>query len=185
MSIRIETEKNSIERAAELLEGVPNGFQTALSRALNRALQEGRTEGVRAVTKQYTVKARDVRPTFRMQRATKNDLDAELSSRGANLELTKFSHRPQTDTTGNKRKQVRVGVKKGGLKPLGQAFVYNGRIFQRLGAARLPVQLKFGNAVPVMLDNDKVVDKIVDTMGKSVDKRITHETERLLSGAVK
>lgn len=180
--INVETEKDSIERAAELLEGVPNGFQTALSRAFNRALQEGRTAGVRAVMKEYTVKARDVRPTFKMQKASKSNLDAELLSRGSNLELNRFSHRPQTDTTGNKRREVRVGVKKGGLKPLGQAFVHKGRIFQRLGAARLPVQLKFSNSVPVMLDNDEVVDKVVETMSKSVDKRLEHETERLLNG---
>lgn len=185
MKFEVETNKNSFEKAAKLLAGIPNGVETAMSRAFNRALQEGRTAGTREVTKQYTVKAKDVRSTFAMKRASKSNLEAELSSKGQRLPLSSFAHRPSTDTTGARRQQVRVGVKKGGLKPLGQAFVHNGRILQRLGSTSYPVQQKFGAAVPSMLNNDDVVDVVVETMNKSVDKRLEHEAGRILEGAVK
>lgn len=185
MSVSIEIKSDAIEKAQKYLAGVPKGFETAMSRSLNRALQEGRTAAVRETTKQYTVKARDVRPTFKMQRASRGNLEASLESKGGRLPLSTFTHRPTTDTTGANRRQVRVSVKKGGLKPLGQAFVHNGRILQRLGRTSYPVQQKFGPSIPSMLDNDEVVDKVVETMGKSVEKRLEHEVGRLLDGAVK
>lgn len=185
MSVSIEIKSDAIEKAQKYLAGVPKGFETAMMRSLNRALQEGRTAAVRETTKQYTIKARDVRPTFKMQRASRADLSASLESNGGRLPLSTFTHRPTTDTTGANRKQVRVGVKKGGLKPLGQAFVHNGRILQRLGRTSYPVQQKFGPSIPSMLDNDEVVDKVVETMGKSVEKRLEHEVGRILDGAVK
>lgn len=185
MSGQIEVKSNSIDKAIKYLSGVPGGFETAMMRASNRALQEGRTAAVREATKQYTVKARDIRPTFKMHRASKANLQASLESKSGRLPLSTFAHRPTTDTTGANRKQVRVSVKKGGLKPLGQAFVHDGRILQRLGRTSYPVQQKFGPAVPSMLDNDEVVDKVVETMAKSVDKRLDHEVGRILDGAVK
>lgn len=185
MSVSIEIKSDAIEKAQKYLAGVPKGFETAMSRSLNRALQEGRTAAIRETTARYTVKASEVRPTFKMTTAHKKNLTASLESKGASLTLSTFAHSPKTDTTGANRKQIRVAVKKSGLKPLGQAFVHNGRILQRLGRTSYPVQQKFGPSIPSMLDNDEVVDKVVETMGKSVEKRLEHEVGRLLDGAVK
>lgn len=182
MRLNVEADKNAFEEAEKLLAGIPGGIEKATSRALNRALQEGRTAATREVTRRYTVKAKEVRPTFKMHKASNSNLEADLTSTGENLPLSSFSHRPSTDTTGAARKQVRVGVKKGGLKPLGQAFIHKGRVMQRLGQSRLPVEQKYGPAVPVILNNDEIVDKVVETMGKSVEKRLEHETNRLLNG---
>ena len=180
--ISVDVEKNSIEKAKNLLSGIPNGFEKAMVRSLNRALQEGRTAGTREASRRYTVKAKEIRPTFKMHRASGSNLEAELSSKGGNLPLSSFAHRPNTDTTGANRKQVRVGVKKGGLKPLGQGFIWKGQVMQRLGKTSYPIQQKYGPAVPVILNNDEIVDKVVETMGEAVDKRLEHETQRILEG---
>ena len=182
MRIGIETEKNAFERASKLLEGIPGGIEKAMVSAQNRALQEGRTAGTREVTKVYTVKAKDVRSSFAMHRASKSDMNAELVSRGKRLPLSTFAHTPKYDTTGANRRQVRVGVLKGGVKPLGQGFIHKGMVMQRLYSHRLPVQQKYGPAIPSMLDNEQVVDKVVETMGNAVDKRLEHETNRILNG---
>lgn len=180
--INVETEKNAFERAEKLLAGIPGGIEKATSRALNRALQEGRTAGTREATRRYTVKAKDVRPTFKMHKASGSNLEAELSSNGRSLPLSAFAHKPNSDTTGARRKQVRVGVKKGGLKPLGQGFIWQGRVMQRLGKSSYPIEQKYGLAVPVILNNEEIVDKVVETMGEAVDKRLEHETQRILDG---
>lgn len=180
--IRIETD--GFEKASKMLVGVPNGIQTALMRSFNRALTEGRTAAVREATARYTVKAKDVRPTFKMSRAKKADLSAELNSTGKRLPLSLYAHKPTTDTTGARRKQVRVGVMKGAVKPLGQGFMWEGRVMQRLGKTSHPIEQKYGPAVPSILDNDQIVDRVTDKMGESVDKRLSHETIRLLEGNV-
>lgn len=181
MKTELKVDKNALETAARRLEGIPDGLNTALMRSFNRALSEGRTAATREVAKQYTLRAKDVRPSFAMQRASKGDLNASLVSRGSRLPLETFAHRPRSDTTGNRRKEIRVGVRRGSLKPVGQAFVHQGQILQRLGSTRLPVQKKFGPAIPTMLEDDQVADLVVETLSKSVDKRLEHETIRMLN----
>lgn len=176
-----ESTLKAIENAKELLSDVPGGVETAMMRAFNRALTQGRTAGTRAVTKSHTVKAKTVRPTFKMYKARRQNLYAELVSRGKNLPLSSFTFRPKTDTTGNKRKPVRVQVKKASaLKPLDRGFVFKGQIFQRLGKPRLPIYPAFGPSAPGMLNNEKVIKAVSETMGESVEKRLEHETKRLL-----
>lgn len=181
MKITAELEK-SIESSQRLLAGIPKGIETATMRAFNRAIQQGRTVATKETTKQYTAKAKDIRPTFKMYRASGSNLEASLVSTGSRLPLTKFKYTPMQDTTGANRKQIRVGVKKGGLKPLGNMFVWKGKIMHRLGDTSLPIQQKFGASVPVMLNNDEVVDAVEEVMMESVSKRLEHETQRLLEG---
>lgn len=185
MKIRIDAKENDLKKAARLLEGVSNAIPSVFSNAMNRAVEQGKTEAVRCVTKEYTVKAKTVRDTLRIKKANKNDLSVELNSRGARLPLRDFQHSPRNDTTGNKRRQIRVAVKRGAMKPLGNSFIYRGRIFTRLGANRLPIEQKFSNAVPVMLNNDKCVYAIQETMEKSMSKRLDYEVRRTLAKAVK
>lgn len=180
--IKVEAVNSSIERAAKLLNGVPKGFEQALVSSLNRALLEGRTAGTREATKRYTVRAGIIRKTMAMHRASKSNLEAELVSRGRRLPLKQFKHKPVTDTTGAKRKQVSVAVRQGTLKPLGQGFIYRGMVMQRLGSNRLPIEQKFSISVPNVLNNEEIVDAIQERMGQSVEKRIAHETERILAG---
>ncbi|MBO7172786.1 MAG: hypothetical protein J6V64_00355, partial [Burkholderiaceae bacterium] len=58
-----------------------------------------------------------------------------------------------------------------------------GRVMQRLGASRLPVEHKYGPAVPLLVGNDEVAQTVVDTLSNAVDKRLSHETRRLLDKA--
>ena len=180
--IKIETDQGALERAAELLAGVPNGIQRALVSSFNRALLEGRTAGTRQAVGLYTLKSGIMRKTMAMHRANKNNLNAELVSRGRRLPMRYYAHKPGRDTTGSKRQQVSVAVRKGSLKPVGQGFIYNGMVMQRVGSSRLPVTQLYSLSVPNILDNEQVVDAIQDRMRQAVHKRLAHETERLLKG---
>lgn len=179
--IRVAVDKGAFARAERLLAGVPGGVQQALVSSLNRALQEGRTAGTREATKRYTLKAGIVRKTMAMHRASKGKFNAELVSRGRRLPLKYYAHKPGHDTTGANRKQVTVGVRKGALKPIGQGFIYRGMVMQRLGETRLPIEQMYSLAVPNILNNDEIVDAVQDKMAESVEKRLTHETERILA----
>lgn len=185
MRIRLEAKESDMKKAVRLLEGVSEAIPSVFSNAMNRAAEQGKTEAIRCVTKEYTVKARTVRETLRIKRANKNDLSVELTSRGTRLPLRDFKHSPRGDTTGKNRKLIRVAVNRGAMKPLGNSFIYRGRIFTRLGKARLPIEQNFSSAVPVMLNNDNCVDSIQETMSKSMSKRLDYEVRRTLTKAVK
>lgn len=191
-SIRITADK-AFDRAKKLLSEVPGGVETALMRALNRAAQSGKAQAVREVRARYTAKAGAIRETLTNTRATLTNLEAEIVSRGSPLNLADFKHTPRTDTTGAARKRVRVSVKKeGGLKPLGQAFVFNGQIFSRTGKFIVAtrgrhkdkrveqVEKKIAPSVPSMIGNPEVVEAIEEKTQETVIKRLDHEVNRIL-----
>lgn len=191
-SIRITADK-AFDQAKKLLSEVPGGVDTALMRAVNRAAQSGKAQTVREVRARYTVKAGDIRKTLTTTKATRTNLEAEIVSRGSPLGLASFKHTPRTDTTGAARKRVRVAVKKeGGLKPLGQTFVFNGQIFSRNGKFIVAtrgrhkdkrveqVEKKIGPSVPSMIGNPEVVEAIEEQTQETVVKRLDHEVNRIL-----
>ena len=176
--------KNALEKAAKLLSEVPNGYEAAVSRSMNRAATAGRSAAVSTIRQEYTIKASTVRRNFTIHKATRSDLEALVTSKGPRIPFGKLQElRPKTDTTGNARKPVRVAVKaRGGLKPLGKSFVYRGKILQRLDTSSLPVQEVYGPAIPVLSGNNEVVDNVEKTMQETFLKRLDHETGYLLGG---
>lgn len=175
--------KNALEKAAKLLSEVPNGYEAAVSRSMNRAATAGRSAAVSTIRQEYTIKASTVRRNFTIHKATRSDLEALVTSKGPRIPLVNYKTRPKTDTTGNARKPVRVAVKaRGGLKPLGKSFVYQGKILQRLDTSSLPVQEVYGPAIPVLSGNNEVVDNVEKTMQETFLKRLDHETGYLLGG---
>lgn len=175
--------KNALEKAAKLLSEVPNGYEAAVSRSMNRAATAGRSAAVSTIRQEYTIKASTVRRNFTIHKATRSDLEALVTSKGSRIPLVNYKTRPKTDTTGNARKPVRVAVKaRGGLKPLGKSFVYRGKILQRLDTSSLPVQEVYGPAIPVLSGNNEVVDNVEKTMQETFLKRLYHETGYLLGG---
>lgn len=176
MSGGFEVTSDMLGRAEKVLKGIPGAAEKAVARALNRALVSGRAEAVRAARSEYTIKAAAVRADFSgMKRARPKDLTAELGARGSPKPLSVYKHAPTSDTTGAKRTQVRVAVKKGGLKPLGQAYIHGGRVMRRLGATRLPVEQKYGPSVPAVLGNMNVSEQIMDKMSETAESRLDHE----------
>lgn len=179
-SIKV-TSDQAIERAKKLLSEVPGGVETALMRSINRAAQAGKTQAVKEVRARYTVKAADVRQTLTTSKATRAKLEAEIVSRGPMLGLAAYKHSPKTDSTGANQKRVRVSVKRdGGMKPLGQAFVWHGKIMQRVGKKRLPIEKKLGPSIPSIIGNQEVVEAIEERTEEMIVKRLDHEVNRIL-----
>lgn len=172
----------SIDLAQRRLVDIPQGAEAAAARAFNRALIAGRTAATREITRRYTVKAKDVRRTFALKKASRTHLDAELISTGKALPLRAFSHNPTADTTGAKRKPIRVTIKAGEAYSLVRAFVWRGNIFERLGEKRLPIRKMSGPSVPSMLGNRDIVEEVQEVMNDTAAKRLEHELRRLAEG---
>lgn len=179
-----DAEIEQISQAARYLAGIPDGVERAVLNAMRRAILEARTAGARKVREVYAVKYGDILRSFCMtRRPSRNDLTGEITSRGSKLMINKFRYRPTHDTTGNRHRPVRVSVKKeGGLKPLGQAFVHEGKVFQRLGKPSYPIRPVYALAIPQMLDNVEVVKTVQGTMVNRTNARLDHEIYRLLNG---
>jgi hypothetical protein len=181
--ISVMNVETNIDYAYKVLAGIQDGAPRAILNALNRSIYEGRTAGIQAVRETYAIKAGDVREYISMHRASRNDLNAELWSRGKKMPISLFRYRPQSNTTGNRRKRIRVSVMKaGGLKPLGQAFVWKAGVWQRVGDTSRPIRPVKALAVAELLNNPYVVEVTQETMVAAFEKRFHHEVYRLLNG---
>ena len=158
---------------------------TALSRALNRAAANAKTNAVKKVREKYSVKAADVRKTINVINANKNTLAARVKSEGTRIPLIKFNVKPSTPRTKKPPKVLKVQVKKDGLKDLVGGFVANingDKVFKRTSKTRLPIEQLFGPAVPQMLGTKDMREYIESEAAKVFDQRLEHEIHRIQEG---
>lgn len=174
------------ERAKDILRGIENGYETAVMRALNRSVRRTSSRIVRAVKSTYTAKQKYISRDMTVRTATMKHLEAMVFIQGERLPMRAFTFRPKTDTTGNARKPVKVSVlKKGGMKTLGQSFVWNGLVLRRRGKSSLPVDTVYGPSVPSMAGNEAVTAEIENVLRDAFQKNLDHEVDWILKSADK
>lgn len=181
-SFTFKIDEKAIENAKLLLSRTPNGTQKAVSRAINRALNSMRTEATKGVRQHYYVQAKSVNETFKINRASQNNLSGSLISRGKRLRVDKFRVKPNRDTTGKNRTAVKIEIKKGSTFIAEKGFVHKSTVFQRIGPKRLPIKVVLGASVPQMLQNANVKDNVEKAGLNTFNKRINHEVKALLKG---
>lgn len=166
MQLSIKTNFPDVQRQLSKLHADLVGPVTA--RAINRTLEQGRTQVVRSITAEYNVKAKDVRDTLRIDKATVKGgrfmVSGFLESktkRGRSVNMIRFGAR-QT------KQGVTVKIKRGGPRHLiTGAFIANrdnsagGTVFVRKGKARLPIQGKTTIGMPQMFNARKVKKVVV------------------------
>ena len=178
--------KDQIDHAKRMLVGFEDQIPKAASRAINRALENARSNFVKDVRESYHLKARDVRDTIKITRARHNDLVGEVKSTGSPLPLSSFKVRPST-VNGRRRIPLRVSVRKGQVSELDRAFnarVGGGvKVFERVGKSRLPIKKLYGPSVPQALGNDQIVNEVAKKARETLNDRLDHEINRILDGA--
>lgn len=174
-----------IERAHLLLRGVRGGAPKALARAINRSVQNARSNMVRSVREEYTAKAKAIRETISISKASSSNLEAVVKSVSPPLPLRDFQVSPKTQN-GKRRSPIRVAIKKGRKTSFDRTFVVRTggsiNVFERVGKSRLPIKKLFGPSVPQMIGNEKVITRISYGATAVMGKRLDHEINRLLEG---
>lgn len=104
-----------------------------------------------------------------------------ISFGGSVLPLLTFN------TKYSKNGLVQTQVKRnGGAATLQHAFaasIYGPiAIFERQGKSRFPVEQKYGPSTGHMMQNDKVIEQMSQTIQNTYDSRIEHEILRVLNG---
>ena len=180
-SVKVTSVK-ALERASKRLSEVPGGVEKALMRAINHETSKLKTLLKKRVREHYSILDRDVEKTLSVSKATRSNLEAEIVSRGPALGLHHYRYSPKgEDTTGANRKRVRVSVRReGGMKPLGQAFVWRGKIMQRVGKDRFPVEKLSGPSIPSIIGNPEIAEGIEEMADEMIADRIDHEVKNIL-----
>ncbi|MCT4543291.1 MAG: phage tail protein [Vallitalea sp.] len=161
-----------------------NKAPTAISRALNRAAANAKTNTSKKVREGYNIKAKTIRETIDVNKANKNKLRSSVKSKGEKVSLSKFKVSPANPRPTRPPKVLKVSVKKDtGLKEILGAFVANingNKVFERTTKSRLPIKQLYGPAVPQMLGNEVVRKSIEEEARKTYLTRLEHEINRVL-----
>ncbi len=180
--MKIEINKDDIQNAETFIKGFGKEGERAIIRSMNRAIMGVRTDSVKAVKQEYNVKPTAVRKSFQIQKAKGNIFQAIAIASGNRIPLINFGARPNKPGCRKPAVGVRVKVKKT-PKVLKHSFVARMRksghvgIFQRLGKDRLPIDQKFGPAIPQMLGNPQVRDEIRKNALSRLSKNLNHEID--------
>ena len=167
-------------RAERALKNIPGGLWRAVYSAMGRTLSHGKTALRREIQKEYTVEAATVRKALSSRRVKSSDLvQAQICVKSTNLLASQFSLQPQTDTTGTKRAEVRLGIRKSSSRRIERGFVSKGVAFKRKGSASYPIEPVFGPAVPGLVDDD-MIDTVRSDAKGTFEKRLDHEVKRIL-----
>lgn len=167
------------------LSEIPGAAENAASRAINRALAGARTDATKAAGSTYTIKRQDIRKTYRIERASKKELQGRLLSVGRRLGFFHYRVRPVTDTTGNKRRPVRVEIRKGSPFYVTDGFVWRGKVMQRDGPKRMPIHKMDGPAPPQLLASPALAASVTEKMQSRFEQRLEHEVAAILKGFTK
>lgn len=151
------------------------------AKALNKTAKDARKKLADKARDAYTVKTGKFNASMRIKSATAGNLDAIIRSTGSPLTLTSFSHRG-----GGKGAAASAQVVKGsGFKALNKGGIkawkgMNGLIWQRQGAARLPIKALKSNSIPVMIGSEKHVYGIIKPdIQSDLNKNIEAEIKKL------
>ena len=104
-----------------------------------------------------------------------------ISYAGSVLPLLTFNTKYSRD--GRVQTQVK---RNGGASTLQHAFVASiygpVAVFERVGAPRFPVEQKYGPSTAHMMQNDRVIEQMDETIRETYEKRMEHEISRVLNG---
>lgn len=181
----ITIDANLIREVEVQLGSFKNKAPAVISRALNRATANAKTNAVKKVREEYIIKAKDVRDTIKVTKANRKSLGAVVSSTGGHIPLIKFKVSPKTARPKKQPKILKAAVKKDGLKEVIGAFVANvngDKVFKRTSRSRLPIEQLFGPAVPQMLGNVDIKTYVETEAMKTFNRRLDHEMNRILEG---
>jgi len=186
MNVSVDVDRRLLNDVRDRLGEMSNKAPNVISKSLNRALTNVAANVSKETRKEYNIKAGDVKHTLSKTRASKSALTAIVSSKGNPIPLDKFKVSPRT-VQPNRKRAIKIGVKKGGMKATLGAFVsdINGiKVFKREGKKRLPINRLYGPSVPQMLANEEIRNKINGEGAETFNRRLDYEINRILGQGV-
>ena len=176
--------------AQKVLGHIPEAVPKATASAINRAAEGGRTDAVKKAREIYVIPAGRVRETIDIRKAQPSNLLAMVLARGRPRALSYFRITPGKPTKRRPKDGVHVQVKRGEGGTISKSFVAkmaSGHVgvFNREGAAKFPIEQRYGPSVPQMLGSPTVTQFVEEGAQRRLGERLDHEINRILRGCGK
>lgn len=174
-----------LKLAQKEIKNIRDTIPKAYYSAIQRTGQMVKTRSSRLVREKYYVKSAEVKDRIKLRRGSVKNPFAEIRAKGNNIPIIKFRATPK-QVTPRRPKVQKVGVKKAGNKPLKGAFIAkvggggHVGVFKRAGRRRLPIEEVYGPAVPVMMNEPRIIKDLEEFASEKFKDRLDHEIKRRL-----
>ncbi len=178
-----------LKKAEMQLGDLKHKAPVVVSRSLNRAVANINTNLSRHARKIYYLKAKTIRSTMTVKKATTRDLRAMTTSKGQRTPLKYFEVIPGEYDYHHPEDAIPMEVavrKKSGTHKLKHAFIspkMNDHIFERKTKKRFPLRKLTSLAVPQAFKDKNLRKTVRETAMEIYKKRFDHEIKRLLEAS--
>lgn len=183
----IEIDASDLQKAAELLQGMPGAAQKAAKTAIKKSIRGAKKDATQKAKERYTIKPTYITRTMKFSFAA---LGATLTSRGRVNDLAYFKHKP----TAVPKRRPPAGqylysqVVKGQGGTIAHAFLAKMKsghvgVFRRTaGNSSLPIEKLSGPSTPQMLESPSVREYVETRAQERLSKELDHEVNAFLMG---
>lgn len=200
--IKISIRNNFPQVAAQLNRLSQDVGDKAMVRALNKTVDQGKTEMSRKISQEFRISRADAVQRLAVRKASVKGgalrfeaiLEATRRGKGRSMNLIHFVEQKVTLAEAKRRRkagdlaQLRFQIKRtGGKKVLPGAFIANkGRtVFIRTGKQRLPIKALNTIDVVQMFNTQRINSVVREVMLKKFDANFRRELRAVLKGYVK
>ncbi len=164
-------------------------MRQVLQRGVAYAGDRAKTQVTRALTAQTGLKRATIVRAIKVKRPNYGDLTYEMRTRGGDISLKYFAPRETRKGVSAKpfgQRQVFAGsFLKGGRFPNRVPLNMGGHVFQRSGAARVPIELlDSGVVIPAEMVKGATADAFTSTVARVLPQRVEHEITRATRGVI-
>lgn len=191
VGVSLSVDQARLDELKKVLAHIPRGAETALARALNRALEGARREAIDGITRRYAVKSSYLRDRkFRILKAKPGNLAAWIIASSPKVPVGKFVLKPgnpprQKGIPVKARKTASSEILQGNVREWPHAFIAQMRsghvgLFSRKEGTR-KITERMGPSVPQMLGQSTVINAVLDRAGELLDKELDRQVRLLLT----
>lgn len=180
--VEVTIDGKQIAKLQKALGHIKDGVPKALSGAINKTLNRGRTVVRREIRKTYLIKQKDI--PIKVKGASVGRLGGEIRIDDGMMPLNKFKLSPKGVQRRAHKKPIFAQVKKGAGGTLGRAFMTSfGGPFARRGRERFPIKFLRTISAPIMATQPSVGPAANAEMSKALAKNMDNQIVRVMAGA--
>jgi len=179
--VEVKFDKAKLKRIEKTLKGVPGAMPKVMTRGINRTATMSRTEIIRRISANVSLKKKTIRDGLQLEKAHRNKWAAKITVISKRIPLMDFKARQ------GKRGVSYLISKNKGRQKIQDAFfakLKSGHegVFKRLGKSRLPICELFGPSLgQVFSDAGKISSEVQAKAGPLLEKNINDQVKMLLA----
>lgn len=194
-------EIKNLDKAEKMLRDIPQGFERAVTRAINTSLSKVKTEIKKKVSKEYNIKSKDLNKDLTVKKATFSKLTGTISARYPREPIIRFlASAVEAKPKVRIRKNAKMKILSGKPNYVGapfMAFLENGHIgiFQKKsrerkkvtkgkneGKRHLPIAQLYTISIAEMIGSETVSEYVMQEGQKYVENVLEKEVNKILLG---